>query len=143
MSPSSAVGLSMRALAVISTLVIAGSVACSAPEYSASRASAELSGGQSAPPGSWPMVGWLDNGCSAVLVSPEFVLSAAHCGDATTLWLGDAFQVAVDGSAGTARAVDAPIGSDYRIVRWVPHPNAQLRGHPVELHYGNVANTPR
>ncbi|HEX2670847.1 MAG TPA: trypsin-like serine protease [Polyangiaceae bacterium] len=126
MSPCTAVGFSMRALAAISTLVVAGSVACSAPEPGVSRASAELSGGQLAPPGSWPMVGWLDNGCSAVLVSPELALSAAHCGAATTLWLGDAFQITVDDRAGTARAVDAPIGSEHRILGCVPHPNAQL-----------------
>jgi len=72
------------------------------------------------------MVGWLDNGCTGVLLAPKLLVTAAHCGDATAFWLGDEFEVRVDDEAGTANPIDEPAGSARRVVKCTPHPHGEI-----------------
>jgi len=72
------------------------------------------------------MVGWLDNGCTGLLLAPKLLVTAAHCGGATAFWLGDEFEVRVDDETGTANAIDAPAGSARRVVKCTPHPNGEI-----------------
>jgi hypothetical protein len=60
-----------------------------------------ISGGTPALTGAWPMVGFLNNGCSGVLVAEDLLVYAAHCGArASTVWFGDQVDVTVDEDAG-------------------------------------------
>jgi len=75
---------------------VLASVACSGPAPTASIARLAITGGEATPAGAWPTVAWLDNGCSGVLVAPDVVLYAGHCGvDASTAWFGDALDIIV------------------------------------------------
>lgn len=72
------------------------------------------------------MVGWLDNGCTGVLLTPELVVSGAHCGAASAFWLGDEFEIAVDDRSGVARPINAPEGSEQGIAECHMHPDGAL-----------------
>jgi secreted trypsin-like serine protease len=75
---------------------------CSEPPAPASVAWGRISGGHSAPLGSWPNVVWLDNGCTGALVDRDIVAYAAHCGtDVTAVWSGDSVDVVIDEAAKT------------------------------------------
>lgn len=81
-------------------------VACSAPERQLGELSQAIEGGQPTEAGAWPLVGWLDNGCTGVLVAPDLVIYPGHCGTrATTVWFGDELEIVVDVAAATARVV--------------------------------------
>ena len=110
-------------------LIACASLACGEPASEGApigRASSAVSGGAAVPAGSWPLVGWLDNGCTGVLLAPKLLVTAAHCGGAAAFWLGDTFEVHVDDQAGTASAIDAPAGSMHRVVQCTPHPNGEI-----------------
>jgi hypothetical protein len=70
---------------------------------SASVSRAEISGGEPTLAGAWPTVTWLDSGCSGVLVAPDLVVSAAHCGiSARVASFGDVLDIRLDEATQTA-----------------------------------------
>jgi hypothetical protein len=83
---------------------ILGCLACSGSvPNNEQMARSAIVGGSEVQTGAWPMVVWLDNGCSGVLLGEQLVAFAAHCGDqATAIWLGERLTVNVDDDAGTA-----------------------------------------
>jgi Trypsin len=85
-------------------------ISCSIdPEAGAAARQATISGGSTVTNGAWPMLGWLDNGCSGVLLAPDLIVYAAHCGSsASSVWFGDQLNVQLDDDAGTASVVPAP-----------------------------------
>jgi hypothetical protein len=85
-----------------------------------------IKGGSVVTDGAWPMVGWLDNGCTGLLLSPSLVVFAAHCGSATRLWLGDAFELQIDTESGTANVLNAPLGSAHDLGECQLHPDGRL-----------------
>lgn len=73
--------------------------ACSAPALPemVDERQAAISGGERVPAGAWPMVVWLDNGCSGVLVSEDLVIYAGHCGATVSeVWLGSEIATTID-----------------------------------------------
>jgi hypothetical protein len=82
-----------RAIArsVLWTALSFASVACS--EAAPASTQQAIVGGAATAPGAWPFLAWLDNGCTGVLVAPNVVLSAGHCGEATTAWFGDELEI--------------------------------------------------
>jgi hypothetical protein len=78
-----------------------------------------ISGGSPVLPGAWPAVAWLDNGCTGVLLAPDLVVFAAHCGTPAAAWFADVLQIVVDEAAGTAKPVPTPrrLSSPARQVR--------------------------
>lgn len=68
----------------------------------------QIVGGVPAGTGAWPAVAWLDNGCSGVLLAPDLVVFAAHCGlNVSAAWFGDALTIDVDDDTGIAPAEDS------------------------------------
>jgi len=86
-----------------------------------------LSGADDVEPGAWPNVAWLDNGCSGVIVAPDLVVFAAHCGTAVTAaWFSDSLQLVIDAAAGTAEPVPQSGASSISITRCETYPNWAL-----------------
>ena len=92
------------------TLVIAiGLLGCTEPAAEQGEARLGISGGEAVAPGAWPMVVWLDNGCSGVLLQSDLVAYAAHCGDQVeNVWLGDSVDLVIDESSQTVTTVGSP-----------------------------------
>lgn len=131
------VGSPTRAPArVLASLALFGlTAACGAPERSGGELSQAIVGGERTEAGAWPSVGWLDNGCTGVLIAPDLVIYAGHCGArATTVSFGDELEIVVDELAGTARVV-APEGARHVTLRDCRvHPDTTL-GHGTDLGY--------
>lgn len=88
---------------------------------------ARISGGHAAPTGAWPNVVWLDNGCTGVLVDPDIVVYAAHCGtDVMAVWSGDRVDVVVDEAAKTIVTTGSSGGMRYPIKSCTAHPEWDL-----------------
>jgi hypothetical protein len=73
--------------------------------------------------GAWPGVGWLDLGCTGVLVAPDMIIYAAHCGeDAHEVFFGEDVEVNLEGSHITVSGAAASLAT-----RWCKvHPDAYL-----------------
>jgi V8-like Glu-specific endopeptidase len=80
-------------------------------------------GGQAVPAGEWQTVGWLDVGCTGVMVSGDAVLYAAHCGVPTRIDFAGTVSYGEKGAG-------EPIGE------CTAHPNAAIgSGHDLAWCY--------
>ena len=131
LSVGSFAGALVRALAALAVFGL--SAGCGAPEPSSAQLSQPIEGGQPTAAGAWPAVGWLDSGCTGVLLAPDLVIFAGHCGArATTIWFGDALEIVVDDAAATARVV-APADAQHVALRDCQvYPDSAL-GHGTDL----------
>jgi hypothetical protein len=103
-------------------------VACGAPRgESVARTKESISGGAAVLPGAWPAIAWLDNGCTGVLVAPDMVVFAAHCGiEVTTAWFGDELTIDIDDANGIAAAREAPDVTGIELGSCADFPNWSL-----------------
>lgn len=87
------------------------------PEAEARRAA--LEGGRALAPCDWPSVGAIEVNCTATLIGPHWILSAAHCPDGPRfrLWTGSAYLEAPIGRCVRHPDYDAaaPVGSPMRV----------------------------
>jgi len=80
----------------------------SAPDSAPAKRSSII-GGEPTQAGAWPMVVFLDNGCTGVLLARDLVVYAAHCGTRVrTVWLGDALDVDVDSTRKSVELQPSP-----------------------------------
>lgn len=92
-------------------LLLLCSLCCGCSDLTeADRVRSGILGGMPAARGAWPGVGWLDAGCTGVLVAPDLIIYAAHCGDAIEkVYWGQDLRVLPNGTSldvvGAARAV--------------------------------------
>jgi hypothetical protein len=98
--------------AVVCVLSLGLALACSSPATEpATSTRSSIVGGEAVPPGAWPMVVFLDNGCTGVLVARDLVVYAAHCGTrVSAAWLGDVLDADLD-SAGQQLELRASPGT--------------------------------
>jgi hypothetical protein len=89
---------------------------CAEPSAPLGEAKLPISGGEAVAPGAWPMVVWLDNGCSGVLLQRDLVVYAAHCGEqAENVWLGDTVDLVVDEVSQTVTTIGSPDGRAFPV----------------------------
>lgn len=97
----------------------------SEPDVRANQAT--ISGGEAVVPGAWPMIVWLDNGCTGLLVAEDVVVFAAHCGaNVSSVWQGDTLDISIDDEAGVARAATGPNVREVRTLGCSTHPAFEL-----------------
>lgn len=114
-------------VSLLFTWLLAGCGAPSPSDESAQLVRASVTGGAVAAHGAWPMVAWLDNGCTGVLIAEDLVAFAAHCGtQVSAIWLGDLLNVTVDARTQVARASDGPGVTKIPVASCVANPNWQL-----------------
>jgi len=88
---------------------------------------APILNGQAVVAGAWPSVGWLDVGCSAVLVHPEVILYAGHCGtEVERVWFGDSFNVQADEVERVLHVNHSPTERSVRVTRCEEFPGAEF-----------------
>jgi len=107
-------------------------VACTLQSQPAAQERLAISEGEPVS-GAWPMVVWLDNGCTGVLVEPDLVLYAAHCGDAVVnVWTGDAVDVTVAPSSNAIVVSGSTNGAGHPVSLCRTNPNYQpLAGNDI------------
>jgi len=85
----------LRALTLAGALLPAG---CGGSGGNVTRSIPEaIIGGMPIQAGAWPSVVLIDNGCTGLLLAPDLVVFAAHCGTrAQRVWVGDTFSTKLD-----------------------------------------------
>ena len=99
--------------------------ACAAPPPTTDVVQQTITGGEPTAVGAWSTVAWLDNGCSGVLIAPDIVVYAGHCGaQATRAWFGDAFDVVVTDDS--APVTESSAATPVDILECRVHPQSEL-----------------
>jgi hypothetical protein len=113
----------------LAPIVLAASILSSCSSSSLDEAThvrVPILGGEVVAPGAWPGVVWLDVGCTGVLLDETTVVYAAHCGVTVNfVWVGDAFDIAVDDAGIVTTAVDGN-GQAIPVSYCEAHPRAEL-----------------
>lgn len=99
----------------------------SAPQPAVLQVNQTLIGGEDVPELEWESVGWLDVGCTSVLIAERVLVYAAHCGeDAHTVWFGNSIS-----TKGNQTLTPPSVG--VAISRCEAHPDADFLGRDLAV----------
>ena len=116
----------LRGLAAGVSALLASSCA-DAPGTPSTDVQLPIHGGSAVPAGAWPSLAWLENGCSGVLLAPDLLVFAAHCGlGASSAWFGDQLDITIDDAAGVAPAASGPGVTQVGLGQCAAYPDWQI-----------------